>query len=236
MDHADLEIIHALENTRVVREPRQTLASFGTTVLRYHLVTEPAYASATQTGPEAVVREGTVTAQRPAIVTPAYLLNLEGFGAEAKRSLEYLGKLHGMDSPGLMYTYKNDPVGLEIVGGTPYSVAARIVEDLDRSGKNLSVVIIGVDTLWDVSLMKFIYEFTAASFHDNVEEMQHRGLLAPDPAVGIPRGAMQGIEALFHAVEAGQADPIVLKAELDRWDLFRRYEDRFLSLFRQRHR
>ena len=87
-----------------------------------------------------------------------------------------------------------------------------------------------------VSLLKFIYEFTASSAIRNVGELMSRRLLEPDPSVGIPRAGVERIEALFHAVQSGEADPSALKLELDRWGLFERYQDRFFALFRQGRR
>ena len=232
----DPDFLRALEHTRVFRQPRRKLASFGNTVLKYYLLTEPAYTDIVQSGPETVIREGTVTAQRPAIVTPSYMLNLEGFGEEARRSLEHLGRVYGPNSPGLMYAYKNEAAGMSIVAGKLDPVAERVAGDLDKAGTDLAVVLIGVDSLWDVSLLKFIYDYTAASFEENVQELQGHGLLDPDPAAGIPRGSFQRVEALFQAVARGEADPTFLKAELDRWGLFDRYQDRFLAMFRARGR
>lgn len=234
MDNQDERIVRALEQTRVVRPPKQHLATFGVTNVRYHLVTEPSYSELGRHEPEAVVREGKVIAQRPAVVTPAYMLRLEGFGAEGRRAMELLGQRYGPNSPGLLYAYRNEAGGLNIVGGSPEAVAQRIKEGLDRAGDHLAVVIMGVDELWDVSLLKFIYEFTAASAGGNLEEMRSRGLLEPEPGLGIPRAAAQRAEELFREVERGNADPALLKQELDRWGLFHRYEDRFLNLFRRK--
>ncbi len=234
IENPDGRILEALEQTRVHRKPRQSLATFGVTKLKYLVLTEPSYAEVAPTQPETVIREGTVTAERPAIVTPAYLLNLEGFGDEARRSLNLLGRRFGSNSPGMMYTYKNEAAGMNIVSDSVPVVAERISGDLEKSGANLSAVIIGVDHLWDVSLLKFIYEYTASSMVDNVQELSGRGLLEPDPGTGVPRGAVHRIEEMFTAVEKGQADPSALKLEIDRWDLFERYQDRFLRLFRRR--
>jgi hypothetical protein len=38
---------------------------------------------------------------------------------------------------------------------------------------------------------------------------------------------------LFLQADAGDIDPGILKDELDRWNIFPEYEDRFLSLFRE---
>ena len=233
MQNPDERITQALEQTRVVRPPKQHLATFGVTNLRYHLVTEPSYSEFERHEAEAVVRQGKVIAERPAVVTPAYMLRLEGFGAEGRRAVELLGQRHGPNRPGLLYTYRNEAGGLNIVGGTPEAVAQRITDEVDRAGDHLAAVIIGLDDLWDVSLLKFIYEFTAASVLGNMEEIRGRGLFDPEPGLGIPRAAVHRAEELFREVERGNADPVLLKAELDRWGLFQRYEDRFLDLFRR---
>ncbi|MCL0102071.1 hypothetical protein M1O29_03205 [Dehalococcoidia bacterium] len=218
----------------MIRLPRQHLATFGVTRLTYHLLTEPSYSDLVTTSPETVVREGEVMAQRPAVVTPFYLLNLEGFGSEARRSMELMAGQFGANSPGLLYTYKNETSSLNIVGGRSEEVAERISKDLDSQGKNLAAVITGDDSLWDVCLLKFIYEYTAASAKGNIQELRGHGLLDPDPAMGIPAEAARRIEELFQAVEKGQADPSILKQELDRWDIYPRYEDRFLAIFRRK--
>ncbi len=98
------------------------------------------------------------------------------------------------------------------------------------------MVMVGVDELWDVSLLKFIYEFTSSSAVQNVRELNSHGLLDPQPELGgAPRAAVPQIERLFQEVERG-GNPDDLKRELDRWGLFDYYEDRFLSLFRRGRR
>jgi hypothetical protein len=87
--------------------------------------------------------------------------------------------------------------------------------------------------MWDVSLMKFIHDFTANSFHDNVAELQGKGFLDIDDS-HVPRGVRIRIEEIFDQVWKGQRQPQELKLELERWGLFREYEDRFLNLFRRR--
>lgn len=234
MQEHDQRILTALEETRVVRPPKQHLATFGVTNVRYFLVTEPVYHEIAPRAIESVIREGKVIAKRPEVVTPTYMMNLQGFGEEARRSLQVLAAKYGPNSPGLLYTYRNEANRLDIVSGAPDGVAERIKGDLDDRGEGLAVVIRGSDVLWDVSLLKFIFEYTASSVAGNVGDLMGRGLLSPDPAVGLPRAAVERIEALFYRVESGEADPSALKQELDRWGVFRQYEDRFLNLFRRR--
>ncbi len=228
-------IMEVMERTHIVRLPRSKLSTFGVTNLQYYLVTEPAYQGVVKSEPEGVIRDGRVIAERPIIVTPTYMLNLEGFGTNARSYMQHLMQRYGPQSPGLLYTYKNEPKDTSIVGGDPIAIARRISDDLNQKGDNNSLVIVGVDALWDVSLIKAVYEVTAASLTGNVEELDAMGLLDPDPNLGVPRDAVQRIEALFRDVERG-GFPDLLKRELDRWSLFGRYEDRFLSLFQRRRR
>jgi len=230
----DQRLVEAIERTRVVRAPQRALATFGTTAVRYYLVTEPAYVDlpgATKE-PEAVVREGVVRAERPRVVTPYYLSRHEGFGEHAQEYLDYLVRELGPDSPGLLYTYKNEAMETSVVTGTPGEVAGRLGERLDRERKALAAVVRGVDELWDVSLMKFIYELTDQSVQTNVDDLRGRGLLGVED--GIPREARRRIERLLGRAASGQVEPSTVHQELERWGLFEEYQDRFLALFRGR--
>ena len=224
----------AIEQTWVVRYPKQHLATFGSTNVAYYVVTEPIYKDMGIAKDEGVVRTGRVIAERPALITPMYAMNLQGFSSEAYEYFREVAMRSGPNSTGVLYQYKNEAGKMDIVSGNPSEIAHRIGDDLDRRKEDLSVVMVGVDELWDVALLKFIYEFTSSSVSGNVQEFKARGLLDPQPEYGgVPRAATQRIDQLFKEVEAG-GSPDTLKAELDRWGLFEFYQDRFLSLFRRR--
>ena len=224
----------AIEQTWVVRFPKQLLATFGATNIAYYVVTEPIYTELDQGKQEGVVRTGRVLAERPAVVTPTYAMNVQGFSSEAYEYFRYVASQSGPNSPGILYQYRNEAGKTDIVSGTPSEIANKIGDDLDRRQENMSVVMVGVDELWDVALLKFIYEFTSSSVSGNVQEFQAKGLLESQQQFGgAPRAAVQQINKLFAEVEGG-ASPETLKQELDRWGLFEFYEDRFLSLFRRR--
>jgi hypothetical protein len=216
-----------------LRAPKQSLATFGTTNIYYYLVTEPAYSELIENVIETVVREGRVIAGRPRIVTPYYLSRLEGFSTDARRYFEMLLKAQGPDAPGLFYTYKNEPKELNIVSDNLLTVVEKLNAEIDRQGDPLTSIIKGQDELWDVSLMKFIYEVTRSSIPSNLSQLGTRGLLDVDSS-GIPVDARLRIEELFTRVLTGESEPGELKAELDRWDLFEEYEDRFLDIFKRK--
>ncbi|MQF70274.1 hypothetical protein FIM12_08095 [SAR202 cluster bacterium AD-804-J14_MRT_500m] len=222
----------AISATQIVKAPKQHLHTFGVTKLNYYVVTEPVYKDLLQGPSESVVREGTVTAQRPAVVTPTYMAHLNGFGEDAHQYFGELARNYGPNSPGILYRYTNEPGEMNIVEGTVGAVAERISERLSDGGNNLSAVIRGVDELWDVSLMKFIFEYTVASIGGNIQELQRERLMHASPDSGIPQAAVDRINALFSEVKAG-GNHSDLKRELDRWGIFDKYKDRFLDLFKK---
>ncbi len=232
MDIDDEKIREAIERTEILRAPKQSLFTFGTTNIYYYLVTEPVYSELVKNVTETVVREGRVIAERPRIVTPYYLSGVEGFSSNARRYFDALIEAHGPNVPGLLYSYRNEPKELNIVSDNLLSVVEKLNAKIDQRGDPLSTIIKGQDELWDVALMKFIYEMTSKSLKDNIMQMGARGLLDVDTA-GVPADARIRIEELFRKVSMGETEPGELKAELDRWNLFDEYQDRFLNIFKK---
>ena len=232
MDIDDERIREAVKHTEILRPPKRSLATFGTTNVYYYLVTEPAYSELVKSVAETVIREGRVIAERPKIVTPYYLSHLEGFSSEARKYLDMLIKTQGANAPGLFYSYKNEPKELNIVSDNLLAVVDKLNTEIDKRGDPLASIIRGQDELWDVSLMKFIYEMTRSSIPDNVMQMEAKGLLDIDSS-GISSDTRIRIEELFNLVSKGELEPNELKKELDRWGLFEEYEDRFFTLFKK---
>ena len=232
MFESEKDLIKAVQKTRVARKPLQHLATFGTSIINYYVITEPIYSDIDELKKETVVRTGRVNSGKPEIVTPTYALNLKGFSSEAYKYLEFISDKFGVNSPGVLYQYKNEPGKINILNGSVEEVSNNIIKELNTKKDKLTAVIVGVDELWDVSLLKFIHDFTSESLVSNVNEFNSRGLLQPQGQFGgVPKAAVQRIEILFNQVEFG-ADPEILKKELDRWGLFDHYEERFLNLFK----
>jgi hypothetical protein len=231
MDSEDQRIADVVNNTRIIRQPRSRLATFGTTNIRYWVLTVPVYAEDSEKGDETVVREGKVIAEQPRIVTPYYLSNLDGFGNGARRYFDMLED-EQTTTAGIFYTYRNELHETNVVTDNMVSVAEKIGGIIDESGDPLTTIISGADDLWDVSLMKFIYEMTRRSVMNNMRQMDRRGLLNVDES-GLPMEARLRIDELFRQVIRGERDASDLKMELDRWNVFAEYEDRFLGIFRK---
>ena len=233
MDINDERIRDAVEHTEILRPPKQSLSTFGATNIYYYLVTEPIYSELIGNVNETAVREGRVIAQKPRIVTPHYLSQIEGFSPEARKYFETLFNAYGPNTPGLFYTYRNEPKELNIVSDQLLSVVDKLNAEIDKRGDPLTSIIKGQDELWDVSLMKFIFEVTRSSVRENLMQLNTRGLLNVDRE-GIPVEARVRLGEFFKQVERGEMDPKELKTELDRWGLFEEYEDRFLNIFKKR--
>ncbi|MFA5308642.1 MAG: hypothetical protein WC370_04035 [Dehalococcoidales bacterium] len=231
MDIESERIEYAARHTEIVRHPRQHLATFGITNVFYYLVTEPTYSEISHDTNETVIREGRVIAERPRIVTPYYLTHLEGFSYDARQYLEKLMLMHGPNAPGLFYTYKNEPQGLNIVSDAWPVVVEKLNDEIDKKGDPLAAIIKGQDDLWDVSLLKFIYEITSRSVQSNLAQMGSRGLLGMSHG-GIPVGARQVIEEMFQQAYRGEIKTFDLERELNRWGAFEEYQDRFFALVR----
>ncbi len=230
MEIDDEKIEYAVRRTVVLRPPKQRLATFGTTNIYYYLVSEPSYAEPETESGETVIREGRIIAEKPKIVTPYYLAHLEGFGAEARKYFDTLMRDHGANAPGLFYTYRNEPKQLNVVADNLLSVVGKLNAEIEQSGDPLTSIIKAYDPLWDVSLMKFIFEMTQHSLESNIRQLGSRLDLDTN---GVPMEARLQIERLFLEVNRGEVAPADLRTELERWGLFEEYEDRFLSLFRK---
>ena len=227
-------IRYAVAHTQVIRPPEQLLATFGQTNIHYYLLTEPTYSEFEdeRAAPETVIREGMVLVEQPKLITPFYMQRLEGFGDEARRYFDMIAENLGPNTPGLLYTYKNKPGDLSILSGNLSTVAERINSDIIERKEKKAAIIRGLDEMWDVSLFKFIYELTDNSIKQNILELRQQGLMTLDNK-GIPVETRVRIEKLFGQLQKGEISPSVIKAELDRWDVFDEYQDRFFAVFRK---
>jgi hypothetical protein len=221
---ADDKIKHALQQTELIRAPRRELDTFGSSVIDYYVVTE-------LVGNLSVVRDGKVFAERPKIVTPAYLVNIEGFSEQAKRYISMMARERPHES-GIFYKYKNEPGGMDVVSEPVKQVIDNLSARIEEQQNPLSTIIKGVEELWDVSLLMFIYELTSKSVRTNMAEFNRRGLLDTD-ASGVPEGARNYIEELFEKASRNLSRAPELVVELNRWGLFQEYQDRFFALFRR---
>ena len=242
----DEKIIQAIEGTKIIKAPKKLLASFDSTTIHYYLLTVPMYLDFEGRSPESetVIREGRITWQRPKVITPSYMLRVEGFSGEARKAFEMLAQ-EDSDLAMILYGLRvsKDFEKMDIVSNSLAAVAINISEDIDKKKDPYSAIIRGIDQFWDVSLSKFIQEIVDESaYNSQLPDLMRNSSVRVGSGgfpvitrdnMGIPVIARNEIEILFKLFEKGEIDPLDLKQELDRWGMFEQYQDRFFKYFRK---
>ena len=213
---------YAINNTKVVLVPSQRLETFGTTIIHYHLVSE-----LMDSVDKIRVREGRIVAHRPQIITPASIAEnlLQGFGDEAEKYVDWL-RANTQDLRILQYGFviRKEEIRDETITDKLEAVVERVTEAVRKREDPLSAVVVGVDTPWEVSLLKMMVEISSQSYRSNVHEMERHRMFAPDG------GLRQEIETEFLLAGRQPTRITELGNKLQRHGLFSEYEDRFFAL------
>lgn len=238
------KIQEVLKETEILRSPEKLIATSRKTTLHYYVLAEPYYLDVfAGEGPETKIREGTITWEKPKLLTPEYILKMEGFSDQSKKVLQRLARQHP-DLAGLLYKmkYKKGVEATETVAKSIEQTQEYLEEEI-KNDDQLTVILKGVDEYWDVSLMKFLQELIIKSaFSSQLSDFADKGFVRMDESgnasvtrnfEGLPLAAREDIEQMFAKVKKGDLDPSKLKKELDRWGVYPNYEDRFLNLFRK---
>lgn len=231
-DARTFDFWYAVNNTEVVLMPSGRLETFGSTVLHYHLVTE-----LMDTANQVRVREGRLKAGQPTIVTPeAYArFVLDGFGDEASQYLEWL-RQHEKEIRILQYGYtlRRESFSEHVISDPLKAVVERVKTQVQERNDPLSAVVVGVDTPWDVCLIKLFREVIQRSAPHNVRDLQKRHLF--DDQDGLPRGVRAQIDADFLQASRDANFIKTLAQKLQQMGVFEEYQDRFFSLVKASQR
>ena len=219
---------YAVNNTNIVLTPSRHLETFCSTVLHYHMLSE-----LMDSVGQVRVREGRLQASRPQIITPeAYSQTLlEGFGEEAGKYVDWL-KEHDKEIRILQYGYKlkQKSFSEHVVSDSIEAVTGRVKAEVESGSDPMSAVLVGVDTPWDVCLVKLFWEVIQQSAQMNVQELTKHHMFEREG--GVPRGVRHEIDAAFLAASKDAALIKPLGSKLQSYGLFEDYQDRFFSLVR----
>jgi len=220
----DFPFIDAMRQTRILRPPKHAMATFGTSAIRYVLL------SAASDQPDYCrVREGEVTAQRPKILTPEFWKNrFEGFGSDADTYREELEKAYGDTLKGLEYQFRNDLKTTSLEHATLLEVTDRARTAMDAEDAPRTALLEGPDGNWPLAVMKFIVDMTLRSFPINMQELDDRGLF--NPAARQDARERLDIEKLFTLAQTDRTHIPLLAERLKRTGRWMDYEDRFFAL------
>ena len=169
---------YALENTQVLLGPKRQIATFGSTQFRFTLLTE----SMDRTN-EIKVREGSIHADRPVLLTPEHhaRILLENFGEKAGEFAEWLRTAGGAMAAVLRYgfQFRRSDVQEHLLHDSIDRVGERLCAEVaaTQSEAPLSAVIRGVDDAWEVCLLKFTMDLVRGSGPGNAGDLRRHGLL-----------------------------------------------------------
>lgn len=214
-----------LAQTEILRAPKRTLATFGATTIRYHLIS-PMEDLKGRTR----LREGRVLSERPKIITAESLAQrFEGFGEEGLEFAQWLSSAYRDLLRALEYNFKNEGAAARVLSEAPPAVADRIKAELDARDCANQAVIRCPDAAWPLALMKFTLDESARSFPTHVQDLDRRGLFDPEGKARQRR--LREVEALFSAAASDLRAREELGRKLREYGLFEEFEDRFLGLF-----
>jgi len=220
---------YAVNNTEIIVPPKRHLETFGNTMINYTLVSE------LMDDPTKVhIREGRMQASRPQIITPsAYAATeLKGFGDEAAKYVDWLRE--NEDSIRILqygYSLRQDTFNEQTVTDNIANVLERIKTDLSAKSDPFSAIIKGVDSPWDVCLIRLFWLVMQASVPLNIRELEERHMF--ELKDGIPLGVREEIERGFQAATRDGRLIKPLGKLLQEHGLFEQYQDRFFNLVKQ---
>jgi hypothetical protein len=166
---------YAIENTHVIVAPEQKIATFGSTSFNFYLISE-----LMDRVDQVRVRNGTVHAERPQILTPEHYtrLLLEGFGEKAQRYADQLrDSLRNIAVLRYGFQFRKTDVTEETLRDSIDAVINRTRHRVEDANEPLSAVIHGVDDAWEVCLLKFTVDLIERSSGGNLGDFRKRGLI-----------------------------------------------------------
>ncbi|MDZ4787765.1 MAG: hypothetical protein SH807_02385 [Blastochloris sp.] len=166
---------YAMEQTRVILPPEKRLETFGNSFVNYYLITENMDHAGLS-----YVREGTIVAERPQIISSSNIakLLLEGFGDEAEKFAEQINQqAHKIAVLKYGFSVKKSDTRFYEVHEPFEQVIARVKEDVIGRNDPMATVLAGIDTGWEVSLLKFMVDMITASGEGHIQDLRGRGLL-----------------------------------------------------------
>jgi hypothetical protein len=130
------------------------------------------------------------------------------------------------------YTLKQEAFSEQVLTDSLESVLGRIKEAAASKRDPFCAVIKGVDTPWDVCLIRLFWQTVQNSAQANIRELSERHLF--EMRDGIPMAVREEIDAAFAVAEKDATRVKPLGKLLQDKGVFEHYQDRFFSLVRRR--
>lgn len=217
----EFDFWYAVNNTELISAPSNRLETFGDTIINYYLVCE-----LMDRVDQVRVREGQLKGLKPAIITPQSLgqVDLEDFGADAQQYADWLAQ-HGGDLKLIQYGFRiqKQEVKEYIVTDHIQTVLDRVKQEVAEKDDPLSAVLLGVDSPWEVCLVKLMSELVQNSARGNIHDFQQQ-------AASLQHNLDDQINQGFLEASRDESKINALAETLKQHGLWEKYEDRFFAL------
>jgi hypothetical protein len=212
---------YAVNNTELIEPPSNRLETFGETIVNYHLLCEMM-----DSVNKIRVREGQIKALKPAIITPQSLgqVDVDDFCPETKQYADWLSQHQGeLNLIKYGFRIEKNEIKEYIITDPLKAVTERVAEQVRLRRNPSDAILIGVDSPWQVCLVKLMVDLVQRSAIGNMQDFRNQAINQVDQL-------HETIEKAF--LEASRnADRINDLADLlKHYHLFEKYEDRFFAL------
>jgi len=214
---------YAVNNTELVTTPTNRLETFGDTVVNYHMVCE-----LMDNVDKVCIREGHLKALKPEIITPQSLgqMDLEDFGQDARQYADWLAE-NGGDLKILQYGFRIQKQEIKEYVVTDHldNVMERVKAEVGAKDDPLSAILIGVDSPWEVCLLKLMVELVQHSAQGNMQDIRQQ-------AASLKNSLLENIDRGFLEASRDPSKINALAEGLKQNGLWEKYEDRFFALIK----
>lgn len=210
----------AMHLTKVLRYPEQTIFTFWDTDFTYSIASSAKEQSAK-------LRTGKLRCNKPTIITPETLKEtFQGFsnGAVEFALEKYADILSKVKMLGYQFSHELSKV--EEYSENAFHLADRILKESKKTDKT-TAILISPNDLWEISLVKIMFEVIKKSFKGNVSDLTERGFFRTEQ-----ERKKTEIEILFSEAAENRQYIDELAERLKEYNLFEEYEERFFSFFK----
>tara|TARA_B100000925_G_scaffold262710_1_gene220188 strand:- start:444 stop:1139 length:696 start_codon:yes stop_codon:yes gene_type:complete len=166
----EFDFWYAVNNTKLITTPTSKLETFGDTIVNYSLICEDM-----DNVNKICIKEGQIKALKPTIITPDILgkINLNDFGSDANEYAEWL-KNNAKELNIMQYgfsIYKQE-IKEYFVTDNIDNVVERVKKEKEKENDPLSAIIIGVNSPWEVCLLKLVVDLVQKSAQGNFNQLK----------------------------------------------------------------
>lgn len=166
---------YAMEMTKVLHEPDRRIETFGTTRFDFEIISEDMDSVG-----QVRIRRGEVEAQKPTLIKPGNLseVELEGFDPKVLGVIEQM-KQEGLDLNFLQYGFQFRRRNLteELVHDRIEAVKDKALAEVRRTGNPSLAIVESIDDVWEVGIMKLTLDLIMQSRDINRFDLKRKGLI-----------------------------------------------------------